>query len=67
VYKEGYTDFIIFYIMIRENHLRDGPRILLFPASNDTDGILHTLIESPDDDWAKAVRDKYKKADTPRT
>ncbi|MDR3317980.1 MAG: hypothetical protein LBS99_00900, partial [Clostridiales bacterium] len=59
VYKDGYIDYIIFYVMLTE-----APReitITLYPSRSAEDNSYHTIIESPDSAWAAEVIDKYKK------
>lgn len=61
VYREGYIDFILFYLMVQADKTRIGPNIALYPTATPDDNILHSLIESPENSWAEEIRDKYKK------
>ncbi|HEY8423586.1 MAG TPA: carboxypeptidase-like regulatory domain-containing protein [Clostridia bacterium] len=57
-YKEGYVDYLVFYIMLPKNATRHLT-ITLAPYSAGAEPYL--LIESPDDEWAKEIIKKYKK------
>lgn len=56
-YKDGYADFIIFYIMTTKDTTR-RLTITLYPSSTP---MTHTLIESPDPNWVQDFVNKYKK------
>ncbi len=58
VYCEGYYPVALFHTPVWENRNRSGPTIYLFAD----DGSMRepfTLIESPPDDWARALLERY--------
>jgi hypothetical protein len=58
VYKDGYVDYLVFYIMLQKDSTR-SLTITLHPYDAGAEPYL--LIESPDTDWAKEIIKKYKK------
>lgn len=58
VYKEGYIDYLVFYIMVQQNKIRN---LTLTLAPLDINSQPYIIIESPDQEWAKEVINKYKK------
>lgn len=58
VYKEGYVDYLVFYIMLQKDTTR-SLTITLHPYEAGAEPYL--LIESPNDEWAKEIIKKYKK------
>ena len=61
VYKDGYIDFILFYVMVYEGKTRNGPSITLYPTDDPENALAHSLIESPDNEWVNILIKKYKK------
>lgn len=57
-YKDGYVDYLVFYIMVQKNSTR-YLTLTLAPYSAGSEPYL--LIESPDNEWAKELITKYKK------
>lgn len=55
IYCEGYIPFALFYTEVYENTDRNGPRIYLFPEDGSMEGQCFTVIESPNEDWAKSL------------
>lgn len=57
-YKEGYVDYLVFYIMVTKDKTRHITLTLApyTPGSNP-----YIIIESPDDQWAIDIINKYKK------
>lgn len=58
VYKEGYVDYLVFYIMLEKDATR-RLTITLYPYDAGAEPYL--LIESPNEEWAKEIIKKYKK------
>ena len=61
VYKDGYIDFILFYVMVYEGQTRTGPNITLYPNYDPENAVTHSLIEGPDNDWVETLTKKYRK------
>ncbi len=57
-YKEGYVDYLVFYIMVTKNKTRHIT-ITLAPYSEGSQPYI--IIESPEEQWAKDIINKYKK------
>lgn len=58
VYKQGYVDYLVFYIMVQ----KDKTRHITITLAPYTEGSYpYIIIESPDDQWAKDIIQKYKK------
>jgi len=57
-YKQGYVDYLVFYIMVT----KDKTRHVTLTLAPYTEGSQpYIIIESPDDQWAKDIINKYKK------
>jgi hypothetical protein len=57
-YKDGYVDYLVFYIMVQKNKTR---YLTLTLAPHSVGSEPYLIIESPDDDWAKEIIKRYKK------
>lgn len=55
VYKDGYVDCAIFHVNVWENQTRNGPVVLMFPATADTAGQPFTLTEGPNRIWVNEL------------
>ncbi len=61
VYKDGYIDYVLFYVMVFENKTRGGLPVRLYPTGDPENAIPHSLIEGPDNNWVKELIKKYRK------
>ena len=59
VYKEGYAPYGLFYLRICEEQARNGPTIYLYPKDSFSLGTPFTIIENPEDTWARELLKKY--------
>lgn len=59
VYQEGYAPYGLFYLRIRKDESRAGPTIFLYDQESFSLGAPFTIIENPDDAWARAILRKY--------
>jgi hypothetical protein len=57
-YKDGYVDYLVFYIMVQKNKTR---YLTLTLAPYSVGSKPYLIIESPDDAWAKEIIKKYKR------
>lgn len=60
-YKDGYIDFILFYVMVYENQTRNGPNIYLYATDDPETALTHSLVEGPETGWVNDLVRKYKK------
>lgn len=60
VYCDGYIPFVLLYTMVPIDGERNGPCIYLFPDDGSMDGMTFTVIESPNEDWAKTLVEKFR-------
>ena len=58
-YAEGYAPYALFYLQLREDSLREGPTIMLFPGEQDP----FSVIEGPPESWVSELIDRF----TPRS
>jgi len=56
VYAEGYAPYALFYLQLRENTLRSGPTVMLFPH----EGAAFSIIEGPPQEWVEGLVEKYR-------
>jgi len=61
VYKEGYTDYVLFHAHVWENQSRLGPKILLFPETEGHESEPMVIVESPHRLWVMQLIEKYKR------
>lgn len=59
-YFEGYETYALFYAAVRENRLREGPVIFMFPEGSVEEGKPFTVIEAPQPDWVNKLIEKYR-------
>ncbi len=55
IYCDGYIPFALFYTQVCENADRNGPTVYLFPEDGSMEGQSFTVVESPEEEWAKAL------------
>ncbi len=60
VYKEGYTDYVLFHTHIWESQARKGPKILLFPNPSGEKDQPMSIVESPHRLWTTELVEKYR-------
>lgn len=60
VYKEGYIDYILFNLTVKENETRQGIKIMLYKDEEGAPDYL-SIVETPDSGWIKEIIKKYKK------
>jgi hypothetical protein len=60
VYKENYVDHIMMNITVRENEVRQGITVALFPRQESSPPFV-SIVETPDENWVKELIDKYRK------
>lgn len=66
VYREGYIPYALFYVQVPSGRIRNGPTIYLFPEYPEAPGVV-TVVESPPDEWAEKLMEKYRpKSPAPR-
>ncbi len=63
VYKEGYAPYGLFYLRVRKSQSRTGPTIYLYAQESFSLGTPFTIIENPDDAWAREMLRKYQPED----
>lgn len=56
VYAEGYAPYALFHLQLRENTLRQGPTVLLFPDR----GKPFSIIEGPPEEWVEQLTERYR-------
>lgn len=60
VYKEGYADYILLNLNIRENEMRQDIKLYLYKKES-TQRQFVSIVETPDENWIKNVIEKYRK------
>lgn len=60
VYKEGYADYILCNLCIRENDIREGIKLLIYKKDNFMPDFT-PIVETPDVKWLKELIEKYRK------
>lgn len=61
VYKEGYVDYILCNLTVRENQKRDGIKLFIY-KQNDYSPPFTSIVETPENEWLQKLIDKYRKA-----
>lgn len=64
VYKDGYLPYALFDLQLRGGQLRQGPQILLYAQSDAPSADPFSIIEGPDDEWAKAMLEAFRPIDS---
>ena len=59
VYREGYIPYALFYMKLQPGHIRSGPTVYLFPQYDGAPPVI-TIVESPANDWAEELIEKYR-------
>lgn len=59
-FKEGYSDYALFYARIKENESRNMKIFMFSDESPLSKGLPISIIESPDEEWVKEYMAKYK-------
>ena len=59
VYKEGYVDFIMLNLVVKENQTRDNIKLLMYKKDAYSPNYT-SIVETPDNDWIQNLIDKYK-------
>lgn len=59
-FKDGYSDYALFYARIKENEKRNMKIFLFSEESPLSKGLPISIIESPDEEWVKEYMAQYK-------
>lgn len=60
VYKEGYHEYVLFYVHVWENQNRQGPKVLLFPKQEMEIDQPMSIVEGPHRLWVNSLVEKYR-------
>jgi hypothetical protein len=60
VYKEGYIDYILLNLCVRENEQRLSIKLFMYKKGT-SDREFISIVETPDESWVKGMIDKYRK------
>lgn len=61
VYKENYVDYILMNLTVKENEVRQGITVTLFPKGENSPPFT-SIVETPDEIWVKELIEKYRKS-----
>lgn len=60
VYKEGYSEYILFHTHVWEKQERKGPKILMFPKEQAGQSEPMSFVEAPHSLWVIDLVEKYR-------
>lgn len=60
IFKEGYIDYILLNLAVKENENRQGIRIMLYEKEEGAPDYF-SIVETPDGSWIKKLIERYKK------
>lgn len=60
VYKEGYIDYALFNLNVRENEERLNLKIFMYKKGTSNQNFI-SIVETPDNNWIQNLIDKYRK------
>lgn len=60
VYKDGYIDYALFNLNVRENEERLNLKIYMYKKGTSNQDHI-TIVETPDNHWIQSLIDKYRK------
>lgn len=60
VYKDGYIDYILLNLAVKQNETRQGIKIMMYKTEEDSPQYI-SIVETPDGGWIEQIIKKYKK------